>query len=128
MIQISIYITHIMYLSTAKTIWPEFIRKLTILLLYDRKNFQVFEPRNWTPGIWYSITKSQSYLIDHEPAFKLPFLTNSASSNRSNTKKINSTFGVEQIMSPKMDMSKFKPHKLSEFGSVDLTIRNKSRY
>jgi hypothetical protein len=33
--------------STAKTIWPEFLRKMTILIIYDRINYPVFKAKSF---------------------------------------------------------------------------------
>lgn len=55
--------------------WPEFIRKMTVLLLYDRLNPSVFTPKSWKPGIWYFIGNKNRN--EHESQLEktvLPFI------------------------------------------------------
>lgn len=57
--------------------WPEFIRKMTVLLLYDRLNPSVFTPKSWKPGIWYSIDSNRTYRSEQSSeleTFILPFI------------------------------------------------------
>ncbi len=47
--------------------WPEFVRKITLLLLYDRLNSQNFRPRYWKPGNWF-IQSEKVYEKEHNEA------------------------------------------------------------
>ena len=48
--------------SLSKTIWPEFIRKMTILLLYDRANTSNLRPKKFKPHLIYPIDRSKEFL------------------------------------------------------------------
>ena len=46
--------------------WPEFVRKITLLLLYDRLNSQNFRPRYWKPGNWFAQGEKEGEREQHE--------------------------------------------------------------
>lgn len=125
--------------------WPEFIRKLTILLLYDRLNSSFYQPQSWKPGTWFQSYGSDSFTIpsDNSNRNKLKQTINHTRFNpniaRLSTAKrnllpdenlkqkteTNSLFDVSQIMSQNMSLDSYKPHENSEFGSYQYKIRSK---
>lgn len=112
--------------STAKTMWPEFVRKITILLLYDRLNSKAFRPRYWKPGNWFL------EMSENETA--LPVRTNSRRSTlldeeievQEKIVEQNKLLDINSIMANNLDIDNFKPHDVSEFGSFNYMIRSKN--
>ncbi|CAF0733223.1 unnamed protein product [Brachionus calyciflorus] len=89
--------------NSAKTIWPEFIRKMTILLLYDRLNYPEFTPKYWKPGFWYSMETNRSYQSDEISidSSLFPFIdpSHSAKKNEVNIVKTNhSQYGSHEFV------------------------------
>ena len=125
--------------------WPEFIRKLTILLLYDRLNSSNFQPASWKPGPWYqsSTNESVSTASDHsnnkhkkhalDPIKFNPNIARISTAKRNlfpdeSSKQVtetNSLFDVSLIMSQNMSLESFKPYESTDFGSHQYMIRSK---
>jgi hypothetical protein len=120
--------------------WPEFIRKLTILLIYDRLNSKGFSPKSWKPGSWFQseiLNSSTNYASQNKTGERTVFTPNMA---RLSTAKrnlfpdesalqvveSNNLFDVNLIMSQNMSLDNYKPHDNSDFGSYQYTIRSKN--
>jgi hypothetical protein len=117
--------------------WPEFVRKLTILLLYDRLNSKTFRPRYWKPGNWFlnmsneqkeaerkmeeergvSSTSRRSSNVNVD-AKALNFFTGEAPKDEKKEDK-NSLIEIKTLMASNLDLNAFKPYEVSDFGSYN---------
>jgi hypothetical protein len=124
--------------------WPEFVRKLTILLLYDRLNSKTFRPRYWKPGNWFlnmsneqkeaerkmeeergvSSTSRRSSNVNVD-AKALNFFTGEAPKDEKKEDK-NSLIEIKTLMASNLDLNAFKPYEVSDFGSYNYMIRSKN--
>jgi hypothetical protein len=126
--------------------WPEFIRKLTILLLYDRLNTSSFQPASWKPGPWFQSSvsnesastasgnsNSQQKKNALDPVKFNPNIARISTAKRNllpdeSSKQVteaSSFFDVSLIMSQNMSLESFKPYESSDFGSHQYIIRSK---
>lgn len=125
--------------------WPEFVRKLTILLLYDRLNSKTFRPRYWKPGNWFlSMTNEQKEAEKKMEEERGTRSNNSRRSSRVNSggKKClfglsdepktenkddkNSLLEIKTLMASNLDLNSFKPYEVSDFGSFNYMIRSRN--
>ena len=114
--------------------WPEFIRKLTILLIYDRLNSKGFSPKSWKPGSWFQseiLNSSTNYASQNKTGERTVFTPNMA---RLSTAKrnlfpdesalqvveSNNLFDVNLIMSQNMSLDNYKPHEAFYNGTIIL--------
>lgn len=122
--------------STAKTMWPEFVRKITILLLYDRLNSKTFRPRYWKPGNWFLQMTGEAEEDGSATVRQRSSRTSSSKATKSNLfmeepepeKAIenNSLLEINSLMNSNLDIESFKPYGVSDFGSFNYVIRSKA--
>ncbi len=123
--------------------WPEFVRKITLLLLYDRLNSQNFRPRYWKPGNWFSQGEKEA---DKEHQTEAGSITNRASGSRMSSSKLqkqnlflgdggdkekqseekNKLLEINALMANNLDIDSFKPYNFAEFGSFNYVIRSRN--
>lgn len=122
--------------------WPEFVRKITLLLLYDRLNSQNFRPRYWKPGNWFlqandlqSDSPKKDQEGNHRPngsrhsssrTQKNSLFMDESDTNKKDTIDKNSLLEISTLMANNLDINNFKPYDYSEFGSFNYVIRSRN--
>ena len=117
--------------------WPEFVRKITILLLYDRINAKHYRPKYWKPGNWFLAADSKKDPSD--PLFRAnysrlstakllskPNLFKEESEIVKPVEDSNNLLDIDQLMSQNIDIDSFKPYDYSDFGSFNYVIRSRN--
>lgn len=135
--------------STAKTMWPEFVRKITLLLLYDRINSQNFRPRYWKPGSWFlesneGVAAAVGQATGSNKKEQIEAVTFRGNTSRMSSAKLsknsffneeievkeqkvekNNLLDINTIMASNLDINSFKPYDMSDFGSFNYVIRSR---
>ena len=132
--------------------WPEFVRKITILLLFDRLNSTEFKPKYCELGPWNSNTSSRE-LIKTPSEIKIRNYTNEKINKKSefgftkyqpNLSRLSYvkhklcieedeiqeiepdvSLKVSELMSKNIELDSYRPYHGSNFGSYNYVIRSK---
>lgn len=128
--------------------WPEFVRKITLLLLYDRINSQNFRPRYWKPGSWFLESNDAGQAMGQAATGnkkdQIESVTFRGNTSRMSSAKLsknsffpeenevkeksvekNSLLDINTIMASNLDINSFKPYDMSDFGSFNYVIRSR---
>jgi hypothetical protein len=110
--------------------WPEFVRKITILLLYDRLNAKHFRPKYWKPGSWFlaenNSDQNNNYSKQEFDKLAKPSLFKEKSEVKKLIEDTNSLLDISKLMSHNIDIDSFKPYDFSDFGSFNYVIRSRN--
>ena len=129
--------------------WPEFVRKITLLLLYDRINSQNFRPRYWKPGSWFlesneGVAAAVGQATGSNKKEQIEAVTFRGNTSRMSSAKLsknsffneeievkeqkvekNNLLDINTIMASNLDINSFKPYDMSDFGSFNYVIRSR---
>jgi hypothetical protein len=104
--------------------WDEYIRKMSLLLLFDRLNWPEFRPKFWKPVIEVNRMKIEAEEIKLPSINSTNVRTGFEDGHIRDKQKEAQFEKLEQIMSKNMRLDYFR-QKTSDFGSYKYVIRSK---
>lgn len=125
------------YTSLTKTIWPEFIRKMTILILYDRINPAELRPKRFLPHLRIDSLSVRKEIVEPDEQEQETTVVQKEET-RSRTSLIlpkllnteekvveisNGIMDVKELMQPRM--ADISINQKNQFGSYEFVIRSK---